>query len=116
MTQIVPLSDARRRQGLVYFARAELALLLALYYRGVALGEWRDYALDHDLGIAVFSVFRRSRDRPALSVAKRIGPRGPEYAAVDGFGRTTRGAALDEVLPAIRPRLRVIVAQAEPAT
>ncbi len=114
MTQIVPLSDARRRRGMVYFARAELAQLLALYYRGVALGDWRDYALNHDIGVAVFSVFRCSHTRPALSVAKRIGARGPEYLAVDGFGRPTRGTALAEVLPAIRPRLRVIAAAPEP--
>ncbi len=108
MMQILRLSDYRRRRGTVYFTRAELAQLLSLYANRVASGEWRDYALDHGAGMAVFSVFRHSFDRPTLAIAKRIGPRGADYAVVDSIGKVTRGASLAEVLPTVRPPLRVV--------
>ena len=58
-------------KGLVFFDRRELDVLLRLYGRQVAAGEWRDYAIDGLAESAVFSVFRRAAEQPAYRVEKR---------------------------------------------
>gem|GEM_PF-4768475 len=61
-----PTSDPAR----VVFDRKELALLLSVYGRKVAAGEWRDYAIDFLKDRAVFSVFRRSTEYPLYRIEK----------------------------------------------
>lgn len=46
----------------VTFDRHELNRILGLYGRMVAIGEWRDYAIDFLKDRAVFSVFRHSSE------------------------------------------------------
>lgn len=60
----------RRGARVVYFDRTELQALMQLYAARVARGEWRDYAIDHRPGCALFSVFRHSFDRPLFTVSK----------------------------------------------
>ncbi len=48
------------------FNRQELSAILAVYGRKVAAGEWRDYAIDIGRDKAVFSVFRRASEVPAV--------------------------------------------------
>jgi len=108
MQQVVRLADHRRRRSRVYFTRGELSQLLSLYSRRVANGEWRDYAIDHAVGIAVFSVFRHTFDRPAFVIVKLHGPGGVTFAVFDGRGRISRGASLAEVLPVFEHRLRLV--------
>ncbi len=67
---VIPLGDYRERQRPLYFSRFELNLLLGLYSRHVARGEWRDYAIDHRDGMALFSVFRHSREGAAYRIVK----------------------------------------------
>lgn len=55
----------------VSFDRAELGLILGLYGRMVAAGEWRDYAMSFLREMAVFSVFRRSAEHPLYRIEKR---------------------------------------------
>ena len=64
-----PQSDRLTEQ--VCFDRHEMGLILAVYGRMVALGEWRDYGIStlHDL--AVFSIFRRTAEFPLYRVEKR---------------------------------------------
>ena len=93
----------------VTFSRFELAQLLNLYSRRVISGEWRDYAIDHGAGEAVFSIFRHSADRPLFAVSKVAQPgrdrrtwvvrRGPE--------KLRQGDSIVDVLPALEggPRL-----------
>ncbi len=52
------------------FHRRELGLILNLYGRMVAMGEWRDYAIDHLRDRAVFSIFRRAAERPIYRIEK----------------------------------------------
>jgi hypothetical protein len=52
--------DTGRDLDFVRFDRAELQIILSLYGRMVAQGEWRDYAIDLLRERAVFSVFRRT--------------------------------------------------------
>ncbi|MDQ3125838.1 MAG: DUF2794 domain-containing protein [Pseudomonadota bacterium] len=57
--------------GPVFFDRQELALILRVYGRMVASGEWRDYAVIGHKEVAEFAVFRRSGDAPAYRIEKR---------------------------------------------
>ena len=54
----------------VAFDRQELSLILNLYGRLVAAGEWRDYAMDFGRDKATFSVFRRAADQPLYRIVK----------------------------------------------
>ncbi|MCO6391086.1 DUF2794 domain-containing protein [Aliihoeflea aestuarii] len=69
---LIPLHEARReRMELpVTFHRLELDLILRLYGKMVAAGEWRDYAIDHLKDRAVFSVFRRTSEVPLFQITK----------------------------------------------
>jgi Protein of unknown function (DUF2794) len=81
MTQLVLLAEYQRQGRRVYFNRDELNLLLGIYSRKVAMGAWRDYAIDHRSHMAVFSIYRRSQERPVLSVTKVLlrGEKTPSY-------------------------------------
>jgi hypothetical protein len=63
-------SPSAARTDVVFFDRRELDLLLRLYGRMVAAGEWRDYAIDGLKESAVFSVFRRTADQPLYRIEK----------------------------------------------
>lgn len=54
----------------VAFDRAELGLILGVYGRMVAAGEWRDYAMSFLRDRAVFSVFRRASEHPLYRIEK----------------------------------------------
>lgn len=110
MTHIVPFADPKRgkRAGPVYFNRVELSQLLSLYSTRVALGEWRDYAIDHQAGMAVFSVFRHTHDRPLFAITKQTTPRGPDYAVFDQRRKLRRSASLAEVLEEFERRLYLV--------
>ena len=55
----------------VAFHRTELAVILGLYGRMVAAGEWRDYGISCLTDFAVFSVFRRTAATPLYRIEKR---------------------------------------------
>ena len=61
------LSGGRRT---LYFTRSELNQLLGLYSRNVMRGVWRDYAIDHRDGQALFSVFRHTHESAAYTIVK----------------------------------------------
>lgn len=71
-SNLVRLHEVRheRLQLPVTFHRRELDLLLRLYGRMVAAGEWRDYAIDHLKDRALFSVYRRTSEMPLFQIAK----------------------------------------------
>ena len=60
-----------QRPRYISFNRAELNAILTTYGRGVASGEWRDYAIDHMKDVATFSIFRRSSEMPLYRIEKR---------------------------------------------
>ncbi|CTQ32509.1 DUF2794 domain-containing protein [Jannaschia rubra] len=64
----------------VHFQRPELSVILSLYGRMVAAGEWRDYGISALRDVAVFSVFRRSAEQPLYRIEKR-----PRMAAKQGM-------------------------------
>jgi hypothetical protein len=70
MAKLIRMSDYRTKAAFVHFNRTELTLLLNLYARRVASGDWRDYAIDQGPGQAVFAVYRHTRERPLFTVTK----------------------------------------------
>ena len=55
----------------VAFHRTELSVILSLYGRMVAGGEWRDYGISCLREVAVFAVFRRTAEMPLYRIEKR---------------------------------------------
>jgi len=95
----------------VFFDRRELDLILALYGRMVAQGEWRDYAIDALKEAAVFSVFRRTSEMPLYRIEKRPDrKRQGAYGVVSATGHILkRGHELGAVLRVFdKKRLRIV--------
>lgn len=85
----------------VFFDRPELDLILSVYGRMVAAGEWRDYGIAALKDAAVFSVFRRSSEAPIYRIEKRPGlaRRQGAYAVIGQGGLILkRGHELAQVL------------------
>jgi hypothetical protein len=87
-------------------------MLLRLYGRQVAAGEWRDYAIDGLRDAAVFSVFRRASEAPLYRIEKRpaLARRQGAWAVIAQGGVVLkRGHELEQVLKLFdKGRLRVI--------
>ena len=101
MNLLPPLPMAARLAETVSFDRHELRVILALYGRMVAGGEWRDYGISCLRGLAVFSVFRRTAEHPLYRIEKRPKLRARQgiYAVVAQDGLVLRrGADLAAVL------------------
>ncbi len=60
----------RKPERLIAFDRHELQIIMGLYGRMVAAGEWRDYAMDFSRDKAVFSIFRRTSEMPLYRIVK----------------------------------------------
>ena len=92
----------------VSFDRSELQVILALYGRMVAMGEWRDYAISALRDLAVFSVFRRTAEFPLYRIEKRPKLRAKQgmYAVVGADGQVLRrGHDLAAVLKVLEKKL-----------
>lgn len=99
----------------VRFERRELDEILRVYGRMVAAGEWRDYAVDFLSDRAVFSVFRRSSERPIYTVEKRpaLNSRQGQYAVLATSGHVLkRGRELRQVLRLFNRKLIKAVSEA----
>ena len=92
----------------VAFHRTELSVILSLYGRMVAAGEWRDYGISSLKDVAVFSVFRRTAENPLYRIEKRPRLRGKQgmYAVVGMEGQILRrGHDLKTVLRVLERKL-----------
>ena len=76
----------------VAFHRKELGVILRLYGRMVAAGEWRDYGISSLRDVAVFSVFRRTAENPLYRIEKRpkLRNRQGEYAVIGMDGQVLK--------------------------
>lgn len=108
MTSIVRLADHRHRKGRVFFNRSELSQLLSLYSTRVARGEWRDYAIDHSAGVAIFSIFRHANERPIYAIAKSWSGGETDYSVFDQHRRVERSRSLNAVLETFDRKLRLV--------
>ncbi len=77
---------------MVGFDRKELTAILNVYGRKVAGGEWRDYAIDFLRDRALFSIYKRSSERPLYVVEKnpRLRNRQGQYMVLTQEGRVLR--------------------------
>jgi hypothetical protein len=109
MSQVIRLAEHHLNARHVFFTRTELNLLLSLYSRRVAAGEWRDYAIDHRPGIALFSVFRHSQHHPLYAVVKFLNrDRTIDYRLMAGGRKINQSKELSEALAVIERQLRVV--------
>lgn len=101
MLRVVPPAPAEAAPERVAFDRAELSIILTVYGRFVAAGDWRDYAIAMGREAAVFSIFRRSAEHPLYRVEKRpkLARRQGMYSVIGMDGRILkRGADLRQVM------------------
>ena len=82
-----------------------------MYGAKVAAGEWRDYSIDFLKDKAVFSIFRRSTERPLYRIEKnpRLTKRQGAYSVVAMTGLILkRGHDLARVLHVLDRNLSVV--------
>lgn len=92
----------------VAFHRTELNIVLGLYGKMVAAGEWRDYGISMLKDVAVFSIFRRAAEHPLYRIEKRPKLRGKQgqYSVIAMDGQILkRGDDLKNVLRVLERRL-----------
>lgn len=93
--------DKLRHTGKASFSQGELSMILSVYGERVKRGEWRDYAIDSLPDMAVFSVYRSSREKPAYAIAKipsRSFLKPSQYAVYEGSKTVKQSASLREAL------------------
>lgn len=110
MTFQMPTPFAHNTQATeqVSFDRREFSMILGLYGRMVAAGEWRDYGISCLREMAVFSVFRRTAEFPLYRIEKRPKLRNKQgmYAVVAMDGQILRrGHDLAAVLRVLDAKL-----------
>ena len=101
MNSFTPLTPHGAAPDSVMFHRTELSVILSLYGRMVAAGEWRDYGISHLKDCAVFSIFRRAAEHPVYSIEKRpaLAQRQGAFSVIAMDGRIEkRGRELGQVL------------------
>jgi hypothetical protein len=89
---LTPLPQNDRVPEPVFFDRYELSIILTLYGRMVAAGEWRDYGIRGEPEVATFSIFRRAAEFPLYRVEKRpkLRSRQGMYALIGSEGQVLR--------------------------
>ncbi len=99
---------ARGNAHPIAFDRKELGVILTLYGRMVAAGEWRDYGISHLSDVAVFSIFRRTAETPIYRIEKRpkLRDKQGQYSVIGMDGRILkRGHDLRTVLRVLERKL-----------
>ncbi|WP_407494370.1 DUF2794 domain-containing protein [Pseudooceanicola sp. MF1-13] len=108
MTVQPPTPFPQNAKECVAFHRTELSVILSLYGRMVAAGEWRDYGISSLSEVAVFSVFRRTAEHPLYRIEKRpaLRLRQGMYSVVGMDGQILkRGQDLKTVLRVLERKL-----------
>jgi len=111
---VLPLRNQRSARRTLYFTRFELNQLLGLYSRNVARGIWRDYAIDHRDGQALFSVFRHTHESAVYTIVKSLGTGAAhgagqaEFVVLSGRQRLRAAGSLGEALEYFRSKLTAV--------
>jgi hypothetical protein len=107
---VLLLRDYGAKRRTQFFTRSELNQLLSLYSRNVSRGIWRDYAIDHREGRALFSVFRRSQEAALYTIVKSASGNAAEFVVMSGRQRLKSGATLGDALDYFRSKLAIVAA------
>ena len=104
ITAVKVTGNAYKVKKPIFFNREELMTLMGLYSQMVAKGTWRDYAIDHLQGQAIFSVFKHAREAPVFMVSKQAGPsgKGREYLIYAGPRRLKRSPNITDIVTALQ--------------
>ncbi|PWK59931.1 uncharacterized protein DUF2794 [Roseicyclus mahoneyensis] len=108
---VQPMGPAARTEQ-VAFDRRELGVILTLYGRMVAAGEWRDYGISHLSDVAIFAIFRRTAEYPLYRIEKRpkLRERQGMYCVIGMDGQILkRGHDLKTVLRVLERKLIRVV-------
>ena len=108
----IPCQNASQIPQTVCYRRSELNIILSLYGRMVAAGEWRDYGISALRDVAIFSVFRHTAEQPLYRIEKRPKLRNKqgEYAVIGMDGQILkRGHDLETVLRVLERKLIRVV-------
>ncbi|WP_136441424.1 DUF2794 domain-containing protein [Pacificoceanicola onchidii] len=108
MNSLTPFPASHPSNPVVMFHRTELNVILSLYGRMVAAGDWRDYGISTLKDVAVFSVFRRTAENPLYRIEKRpkLRTKQGEYAVFGAEGQVLkRGHDLRTVLRVLERKL-----------
>jgi hypothetical protein len=92
----------------VAFHRTELGVILSLYGRMVAAGEWRDYGISCLRDVAIFSIFRRTAEHPLYRIEKhpKLRNKQGQYCVIGMDGQILkRGHDLRTVLRVLERKL-----------
>lgn len=96
----------------VSFHRTELSVILSLYGRMVAAGEWRDYSISMLSEVAIFSIFRRTAEHPLYRIEKRpkLAKKQGQYSVIGMDGHILkRGHDLKTVIRVLdKTRFRLV--------
>ena len=98
----------RKSLQVISFDRKELAIILSIYGKMVAAGEWRDYGISALNDVAVFSIFRRTAENPLYRIEKRPKLRNKqgEYAVIGMDGQILkRGHDFKKVIYVLERKL-----------
>ena len=110
MNSFIPIANFH--SNVVSFQKPELTIILSVYGRMVASGEWRDYGISSLKEVAVFSIFRRTAEHPIYRIEKRpkLRNRQGQYAVVGMDGQILkRGHDLKSVLGILERKLIKLV-------
>src|ERR1051326_6734131 len=113
---VLPLRDYRGGRPTPYFTPSQLNQLLGLYSRNVARGVWRDYAIDHRDGQALFSVFRHTHESAAYTIVKTASSAAhpAEFIVLSGRQRLRVARSLGEAIDFFRATLSRVPGRAPP--
>ncbi len=67
------INNGNKRKD-IFFNKKELKLILNLYAKMVAGGEWKDYGLSIGKKEVSFNVYRRASEFPAYKITKNLNP------------------------------------------
>ena len=103
-----PVILIRKPYEKISFDKKELGIILSIYGKMVAIGEWRDYGISMLRHRAVFSIFRRTAEFPIFTIEKnpKLGTKNQLYSVVGMDGRILkRGSNLKNVLQVLEKKL-----------
>ena len=96
----------------VTFNRKELGIILRVYGKMVAAGEWRDYGISMLRDFSIFSIYKHSSEHAIYMIEKKpqISKKQGIYSVIALDGRILkRGHDLSQVVKIFSPKLLRII-------